>query len=119
MDIKKLIELWFDKWHEGDFMNLPISDDFKHTSPFGTIDSKQAYLNLVNANKDKFLGYQFIIHDKIYEGNRACIRYTAIQGDFKLQVSEWHYAKNDEINEVIAYYHIGEIREDRKLKPSE
>lgn len=116
MDAKTLVDDWFDKWDKGDFLNLPISETFKHTSPFGTVDGKKAYLDLVSENQDKFLGYAFEIHDGLYEGNRACVRYTAKQGaDFKLDVSEWYYLKNDLIEEIIAYYHIGEVREERKL----
>lgn len=70
---------------------------------------------MVEANKDKFLGYRFEIHDEIYDKDKACVRYTAIQGDFHLDVSEWYFAKNALIEEIVAYYHIGEIREDRKL----
>jgi len=115
MDIKKLVKEWFCKWEEGDFLHLPISEKFKHTSPFGIIKGKKQYINLVEANKDKFLGYRFEIHDEIFDNDQACVRYTAIQGDFKLDVSEWYFIKNDLIEEVIAYYHIGEIRDDRKL----
>ena len=39
-----------------------------------------------------------------------------VSGDFKLEVSEWHYISNNLIRQIIAYYHIGEIREERKLK---
>jgi len=114
-ELKKLIHQWFSKWREGDFYKLPISKNFKHTSPFGTIDGKEAYVKLVEANKEKFLGYQFETHDEIYGDDKACVRYTAVQGDFKLVVSEWYYIKNNLIEEIIAYYHIGEIREERKL----
>lgn len=115
MELKRLIKTWFDKWKEGDFLNLPISENFRHTSPFGTIDGKKEYIKLVEENKGKFLGYKFELQDGIYDNDRACVRYTAEQGDFKLKVSEWYYIKNDLIEEIIAYYHIGEIRDDRKL----
>ena len=115
MNTKKLVRHWFDKWESGDFHNLPVTEDFKHTSPFGTIDGKEAYLQLVEANKDKFLGYRFDIHDGIYGDDNACVRYTGIQGDFKLEVSEWYYFKDHLITEIIAYYHIGEVREERQL----
>ncbi|MEW7292805.1 nuclear transport factor 2 family protein [Aquimarina sp. 2304DJ70-9] len=115
MDSKALVKNWFDKWEKGDFLDLPISDSFKHTSPFGTIEGRSAYTDLVEANKDKFLGYHFDIHDEIYNNDSACVRYTATQGDFVLDVSEWYIFKNNLIEEIIAYYHIGEIREDRKL----
>lgn len=115
MNAKKLVRNWFEKWEAGDFLNLPVTDDFKHTSPFGTIDGKEAYFNLVEANRDKFLGYHFEIEDELYDELKACVRYVAIQGDFRLAVSEWYVLKDDHIKEIIAYYHIGEIREDRKL----
>jgi len=117
MGSKHIITQWFDKWLQGDFLNLPISETFKHTSPFGTIDGKKAYLDLVKQNQDKFLGYRFEIHDAIYETNKACVRYTAKQSeDFSLAVSEWYYIKGDVIQNIFSYYHIGDIREERQLE---
>ena len=113
--IKELVNKWFEKWEEGDFLDLPISENFKHTSPFGTINGKKQYISLVEANKDKFLGYRFEIHDEIYDIDKACVRYTATQGDFVLDVSEWYLMKNNLIEAIVSYYHIGEIRDERKL----
>ena len=110
-----LVRDWFHKWETGDFLNLPVSEHFKHTSPFGTIEGKENYLDLVRKNEDKFLGYTFNINDEMYEDSKACISYQAVQGDFSLDVSEWHYIEDNVIKEVIAFYHIGEIREDRQL----
>jgi hypothetical protein len=115
MELKTLIEKWFNQWETGDFLHLPISENFKHTSPFGTIDGKKEYIRLIKENKDKFLGYRFEIHDEIYDKKKACVRYTAIQGDFKLDVSEWYFVKKDLIEAIVSYYHIGEIRDDRKF----
>jgi hypothetical protein len=33
MDSKELVNQWFVKWEKGDFLNLPISQNFTHTSP--------------------------------------------------------------------------------------
>ena len=115
MDIKQLVKKWFQLWEGGDFTSLPVSENFKHTSPFGTISGKKEYILLVESNKDKFLGYSFKIHDAIYDDRKACVRYTAIQGDFSLDVSEWYYINDNLIDEIIAHYHIGEIRDERKL----
>ena len=118
MNTENLVLDWFAKWQTGDYLNLPVTETFRHTSPFGTIDGRQAYLDLVKANEEKFLGYDFELHDGLYEKDRACVRYTAKQGDgFRLDVSEWYYLDTDQglIEHIIAYYHIGEIREDREL----
>lgn len=117
MKSSDLVKLWFEKWSQGDYLNLPLSENFLHTSPFGTIHGKIAYLNLVKENEDKFLGQTFQIHDEIYAGDKACVRYTARQGkNFVLDVSEWYSLKGNLIEEIIAYYHIGEIREERKIE---
>lgn len=117
MTTQQLVKAWFACWENGDFLNLPITDDFKHTSPYGLIDGKKAYLELVTANKDKFLGHRFVIHDLLCDQAKACIRYSAIQADFELEVTEWHYCNNGLIAEIVAYYNIpGDVREDRKLE---
>lgn len=117
VEVKDLITQWFEKWESGDYLNLPVTEDFKHTSPFGTIEGKQAYLDLVKGNEDKFLGQTFELHDSIYARDKACVRYTAKQGeDFSLDVSEWYYVKDSLIEAIVSYYHIGEIREERQLE---
>ena len=117
MSVEKLVKQWFDIWEKGNFEDLPLSPHFSHTSPYGTIAGKQAYMDLVNANREKFLGHTFLIHDTIFETDKACIMYTAKQEDFELEVTEWHYVKNNLIKKIVAYYNIpGEIRDDRKLE---
>jgi len=116
MNSKILVKKWFDKWEEGDFLNLPISETFKHRSPYGTIDGKQEYISLVETNKDKFLGHHFEIHDWLYEEHKACIRSTAFKEDFTLNVSEWHYIRENQITEIVAYYNReGDISAEKQL----
>ena len=115
MSTKEAVAQWFAAWEKGDLTRLPITRDFCHTSPFGTIEGKSTYLDLVEKNRDKFLGYHFDLHDALYGEDHACVRYTAMQGDFSLDVSEWYYMKEGLIAQIIAYYHIGELREDRQL----
>ncbi len=117
MKTEDLVRDWFEKWERGNYRDLPIATNFKHSSPFGTIEGKKAYFDLVKENEDKFLGQTFELHDTLFEDNRACVRYTARQGDdFELEVSEWYYIRDGLIEEIIAYYHMGEIRQERQLK---
>lgn len=118
MELEKIVKQWFNKWETGDYLNLPIAENFVHTSPYGVINKKVNYLNLVKSNEEKFLGYKFEIQDELYLANKACVRYTASKGTFKLDVSEWYYMKNGLIEEIIAYYDvIGEfdLKESNKL----
>ncbi len=74
VDLQELVGLWFEKWEEGDYHAIPVTEAFTHTSPFGTIDGKPTYLSLVDANEDQFLGYTFEIHDALYGAGTACAR---------------------------------------------
>jgi hypothetical protein len=68
MELKDLVKNWFAVWEEGDYKSIPVAENFKHTSHYGTIDGKEPYLRLVEANKDKFLGNRIKLHDEIYNG---------------------------------------------------
>ena len=117
MQSEVLVKQWFQYWEKGDFQDLPIAYDFSHTSPYGTISGKETYHDIVKMNREKFLGHRFQIHDAIYLEDRACVRYSAIKDDFRLDVSEWYYFKNGLIGNIVAYYNIeGEISDERKLE---
>ena len=114
---RQLANEWFSKWEAGAYHDLPITDDFIHVSPYGTITGKREYLKLVADNVDKFLGHRFEILDEVYSEGLACVRYRAVQGDFSLEVSEWQYSNSLGIHKIVAYYNIqGEIDDSRKLK---
>ena len=94
---------------------LPLADNFRHISPYGTIVGKIKYLQLVEANKEQFLGYRFEIQDALYAGNKACVRYSAIKDNFRMEVSEWHYISYGRIEKIVAYYNL-EDKANRKLQ---
>lgn len=109
---KDLIDSWFRCWEEGRYRDIPVTEGFRHTSPYGTIEGKKTYLDIVAANENKFLGHEFEIHEALYGEETACVRYTGRRGDFSLDVSEWYKVTAEGIAEIISYYNIegaGEI----------
>lgn len=116
MEIQELVKKWFDVWEKGNYRDIPVTESFCHRSPYGTVTGRGAYLKLVAANEDKFLGNTIEIKETLYGKNRACVRYTVRQKDFSMEVSEWLYKEEELITEIISYYNIeGEISDDRKL----
>ncbi|MFW9787764.1 MAG: nuclear transport factor 2 family protein [Candidatus Thorarchaeota archaeon] len=107
MELRELVKLWFRKWEEGDFENIPIEENFQHTSPYGTIEGKKSYLSVVDANRDAFLGNTFELHDEIYDQKKACVRYTMRSGDFSMEVSDWFFAGESKIEKIVSYYNVG------------
>lgn len=108
--IRELVDKWFNLWETGDFMALPLADTFSHTSPYGTVNGKEAYLQLADKNRKMFLGNTFEIHDTLFSGNIACVRYTMYSKTGRLKVSEWFYAKGGLINKIVSYYNLKEER---------
>ena len=120
METQSLVRSWFEKWTNGEFTSLPLADEFRHTSPYGTIQGKAAYLQLVESNRDKFLGNRFEVKDELFGSGQACVRYTMHAPEFTMEVSEWFFIGEGLIQEIVSYYNIpGEIREDRKLSDSD
>ncbi|MBT8234341.1 MAG: hypothetical protein HKO66_08885 [Saprospiraceae bacterium] len=102
-----VLKKWFLIWQNGNFEDIPISKDFKHTSPFGVIDSAAEYLEIVHSNKEAFLNHKFENFEQISEGNKVCIRYNQISEKGTMRVCEWYILQDDLIKEVYSYYNIG------------
>ena len=111
-----LVEKWFECWEKGNYIEIPITEEFIHESPYGVISGKSKYLEIVSANKDKFLGQSFLVRDYIEQMNKACVRYKVFSEGFEMEVTEWYYFEKSLISKIVAYYNIeGEISESRKL----
>lgn len=104
MNTKQLVLRWFDNWESGNFTQLPLSENFAHHSPYGVIQTKQAYLELVAKHTDKFLGHTFLIHDIIVENDKACVRYTTSKNDHQMEITEWFYCNHQLIELIVSYY---------------
>jgi hypothetical protein len=101
---------WFACWNSGDTDDLPITDDFRHTSPFGTIETKARYLEVVNKNRDAFLGNRLTVLRQIVDGNNVCVQFRQTREDdpdFEMTVCEWYVLDGDRIKEIESVYNIG------------
>ena len=108
-NIDPVVAKWIACWQSGDIDNLPITDDFKHSSPFGTIDGKKRYLEIVNKNKKDFLGNTLTIVNQIKQGNNVCVQFEQKNANTGLEmlVCEWYQLDGDNIKEIQSFYNIG------------
>lgn len=105
----KLIEKWFQCWNSGEIDDLPIADDFIHTSPFGIIESKPRYMEIVNKNRQDFLGNKLSVIKHICQGNQACVQFEQHNSNTGLQmtVCEWYELEGDVIKSIRSFYNVG------------
>ena len=101
---------WFTCWNSGVIDDLPITDDFRHTSPFG-IETKSRYLQIVNKNRESFLGNELTILKHIVDGDEVCVQFRQTREDdpgFEMTVCEWYVLEGDRIREIRSFYNIGD-----------
>ena len=105
--MQHLIHAWFEGWATGEYRSLPLAEGFTHTSPFGVVEGRDAYLALVEANEAAFLGFTFEIHDELYGNGVAAVRYTARKGRITLDAGEFFRGDDSGITAIVSYYDTG------------
>lgn len=100
---RKLVDAWFDAFREKDISKLEIAEDFIHTSPFGVIEGRQVYLDMVRENSEAFFSPVIKILDVIEEGDKFSVRYL-VDGN---PACDCIYVRNGQISEIYSYYHVG------------
>ena len=103
---RKLAEAWFEAFRSKDItkLELTLTEDFVHTSPFGEIEPRQAYLDLVRANPEAFFSPVIEILDMFDCGDKVAVRYLVN----KNPACDCIYVRDDQIAEIFSYYHYGE-----------
>ena len=107
--IHPVVKKWFDCWNTGTVDALPITDNFIHTSPFGTISSKAAYMAIVLKNKEAFLGNTLRVLKQIEDGNQVCVQFEQKNkhSGLEMTVCEWYDIEEDMIKQIRSFYNIG------------
>lgn len=108
-DVHPIVKKWFDCWNTGNIDDLPIAEDFRHTSPFGTIASKQRYLEIVNKNKADFLSNTLTLINHLAQGNEVCVQFEQQNSNTGLEmtVCEWYVIQGRLIKEIRSFYNVG------------
>lgn len=102
---------WFACWNSGNVDDLPITDDFCHTSPFGKIETKARYLDIVRKNEESFLGNELTVLKQIVGKTDVCVKFRQTREDdptFEMIVCEWYVLEGDRIREIESFYNIGD-----------
>jgi ketosteroid isomerase-like protein len=102
----QLAEAWFAAFRGKDIAELErlLTEDFAHTSPFGEIKPRQAYLDLVRANPQAFFSPVIELQDIFDCGDKVAVRYLVNDSP----ACDCIYARDGQIAEIFSYYHYGE-----------
>jgi ketosteroid isomerase-like protein len=101
---KELVDSWFDAFRERDISKLELAEDFVHTSPYGEIKGRDAYLDLVRENSEAFFSPTVEIIDVIDGGDRFAARYL-VNGNPACDCIYVNYVQS---SRIYSYYVVGE-----------
>lgn len=101
---RKLVDAWFDAFRKKDISLLELAEDFVHSSPFGEIIGKKAYIDLINENSEAFFSPTLNIIDVFECGDKFTVRYLVNNNP----ACDCIYVQGDKISKIYSYYHVGE-----------
>ena len=100
---RMLVDDWFNAFRERDISLLKLAEDFVHTSPYGEIRGREAYLDLVRQNPEAFFSPRIDILDVLECGDRFAVRYLVDQNP----ACDCIYVRAGRIEKIYSYYHVG------------
>lgn len=101
---RNLVDGWFEAFREKDISKLELAEDFVHTSPYGEISGREAYLRLVRDNSEAFFSPTIEILDVFECGDKFAVRYR-VDG---MPACDCIYVRGGQISRIYSYYHIGD-----------
>ena len=102
---KQLADAWFEAFRAKDVDQLEraLAEDFMHTSPYGEVRSREAYVTLVRENPEAFFSPVIEILDMIESDDSVAVRYL-VSGN---PACDCIYGRDGAITAIYSYYHVG------------
>lgn len=109
-DLHPVVAKWFSCWETGAINELPVTENFSHTSPFGTITPKSRYIEIVEKNKKEFLENKLTVTKQIKEGQNVCVQFEQknTATGLEMTVCEWYVIEDNLIKEIRSFYNVGD-----------
>jgi len=99
----RLAREWIEVWGRDDPATLPLADDFVHTSPFGRIEGREKYLEVVRPMAATNVA-ALVVEDVIAEGDRAAITFSMDTPNGPIACCDWLVVADGRIVSVHSYY---------------
>lgn len=102
--LNQMSRQWILIWNDGDPEELPLADDFQHTSPYGHLEGRRLYLDTV-VPMAKQNAATLTVEDVLVSGTQSVVRYTVANpsGD-TMRACDWLTFRNGQLVRVRSYY---------------
>ena len=103
-EVERLTREWILVWTEGDPRTLPLAQDFEHISPYGRIQGRDHYLDLVIPAAKENVG-RLTIRDVIASADQGVVRYVMESPSGEtMEACDWLWFRAGKLIRVHAYY---------------
>ena len=101
---RQIVDDWLDAFRQKGLSKLRLAEDFVHSSPFGEIQGRDAYLDMVRKNSEAFFDKTLTTIDVLDCGDKFAIRYLVDD----TPACDCIYLREGQIWRIHSYYHYGE-----------
>lgn len=111
-DSAALARGWIEAWQRMDieWLRATLTDDFVHTSPFGRLEGREHYLEVVvPAASESVL--ELRINEVMGDGDRAAIWFENRTAEGVVDSCDWVFVENGRIREIRSFYDTVALRE--------
>ena len=107
--VERLARAWIQGWIDGDPDGIPLADDFVHTSPFGTIEGRDVYLEKIKPASAANVA-RLTILKTMGSGNEAVVRFDMETRDGPIPCVDWVTVNGDVITRIHSFYDATTLR---------
>ncbi len=102
-DTAGIARAWIEVWGRDDPATLPLAQGFVHVSPFGRIEGRDRYLEIVGPLAEQNVA-SLVVTDVISQGDRACVAFTMDTPNGAVECCDWVTVAGGQIVSVRSYY---------------
>lgn len=102
--IEQLSRRWILVWNDGDPATLPLAEDFRHASPYGVLEGREHYLEVVVPMARQNVA-KLTIEDVLVSGSQSVVRYLVAKPSGEtMRACDWLEFSGDQLARVWSYY---------------
>ena len=106
---EELALAWIDLWNKGEPDQIPLTEDFVHTSPYGRVEGRKTYLEWVKPLARQNVTSLNVLRT-IGGSDQAVVHFEMHTPAGTIQVCDWITVEGDQIAEIHSFYDATELR---------
>ena len=109
-EAEKLARTWIEMWQAGTPDDIPLAENFVHTSPFGRLEGREFYLETIKPASKKNVA-ELKILKTLGNDHEAVIQFEMYTAGGMIPCCDWVMVEGDQITAIHSFYDATTLRE--------